>query len=81
MTLGFMMMELVVFLKNQAAPEGRELHLPDVTPLPMSINNKRAEHPVLRSDGWLLNIPAVSHSILYTMQRLMIYLERNKVKA
>lgn len=38
MTLGFMMMELVVFLKSQAAPGGRELHLPGVTPLPAHIH-------------------------------------------
>lgn len=40
MTLGFMMMELVVFLKSQTAPRGRELQVPGVTPLPMSTNNK-----------------------------------------
>lgn len=81
MTLGFVMLELVVFLKSQAAPAGREFHFPGVTPLPTSINSKWAEHPVLRFDGWLYSIPAVPHRILSNMQRLMIYFKRKKVKA
>lgn len=40
MTLGFVMLELVVFLKSQAAPAGREFRFPGVTPLPTSINSK-----------------------------------------
>lgn len=64
MILDLMMMELVVFLKNQAAPRGRELCLPGFKPLPMSLNNKWGEHPVLRSDGWQYGIPAVAHSTL-----------------
>lgn len=40
MTLGFMLMELVVLLQNQAAPQGRELRLLGIAPLPLPMDNK-----------------------------------------